>query len=168
MRRRQKKNQNQSKHGKKQKRYNCTKPTWDPDIDWVLWFWLWISMNPLWNLKIWSNCCIFGWRQLLTWQLLNCNTDWCTGLSIWRSRCFLEIYNIDHIELKKKKNSFNVIWKWGEEKGLKKERQHGSHWSILLTRLFLSCCIDSQQENHTRHGEGGYRDRNNKDYCSSD
>lgn len=109
-----KKPQNQSNHGKKQRRYNCTKPTWDPDIDWVLWFWLWMSMNPLWNLKIWSSCCIFGWRQVLTWQLLKRNTDWWTGFSIWRSRCFLEIYNIDHIELKKNLIQCHMKVRWRE------------------------------------------------------
>lgn len=46
-------------------------------------------------------------------------------------------------------------------------KHHGSHWFILLTRLFLSCCIVWQQRNHTRQGEGG-AETTQRDYCSSD
>lgn len=52
--------QNQSCQGKNQKRYDCPKPSWDPDIDWALQTWLCVLTNMCWDLKMWSNCCILA------------------------------------------------------------------------------------------------------------
>lgn len=89
--------------------------------------------------------------------------------SIWRHtwKCFVDDNRSspDWIQ-----NTLNVTWRW--KNGLVKRKnmerkQHGSHWSVLLTRLFLSCCIVWQQRNHTRQGEGG-AETTQRDYCSSD
>lgn len=69
-----------------------------------------------------------------------------------------------------KKHAQYVTWRWKSgwvTRKIMERKQRGSHWSVLLTRLFLSCCIVWQQRNHTRQGEGG-AETTQRDYCSSD
>lgn len=72
---------------------------------------------------------------------------------------FLPVSGCRLAELKKALSICHMKMEKREKKGLvetesMEREQRGSHWSVLLTRLFLSCCIVWQQRNHTRQGEG--------------